>query len=136
MGKLAGNIIWLVHAAFMLWVVLAPFLGSIEQLLLHAIIVPCMCLHWLVNDDTCALTVLESWLRGVPATDSLFHALASPVYKMSESQWSTTAWCAASLLWTVTMYKLNTKHRGEVADLCMHIKKQLLTTQLHNKQHQ
>lgn len=37
-------------------------------------------IHWLCNDNTCALTILEKYLRGVDDKNSFFFAVASSIF--------------------------------------------------------
>ncbi len=57
------KLITFIHLVFILFVLITPFVGSNYFLLLHAIIVPFIILHWIVNDNTCCLTVCERFLR-------------------------------------------------------------------------
>lgn len=40
--------------------------------------------HWYLNDDTCALTYLESYITGSPLTDTFIGRLISPIYLVSD----------------------------------------------------
>src|SRR4029079_19804711 len=55
--------ITLIHILFVLFIVLAPFSNSNYILILHFIFVPFMILHWILNDNTCVLTIIERNLR-------------------------------------------------------------------------
>ena len=43
--------------------VVSPFTNSNYILLLHSIITPFLMLHWVLNDNTCSLTLLEKYVR-------------------------------------------------------------------------
>ena len=94
------------HLLFVAFVTLAPFTSNRALLVLHALIVPFLWLHWLLNDDTCALTVLENRLRGVSNDSSFFHALVSPVYKIRDSTVRALCWGATLALWGLTLRKV------------------------------
>ena len=91
---------------FVAWVCWAPFSGSDTMLVMHALLVPFLWLHWLINDDTCALTLLESWLRGVDARSSFFHRLVSPVFKLHAEHTDYAAWGGTALVWCVSLARL------------------------------
>ena len=53
----------LTHISFILFVIITPFIGSNYFLLLHCIFIPFMVAHWLLNDNTCFLTLVERNIR-------------------------------------------------------------------------
>lgn len=99
---IAASVVWLLHAAFVGFMVWAPFSGDRTALLAHLVVTPFLWLHWLLNADTCVLTVLEQRLRGVDASRSFFHALVSPVYKIPDDGVRALAWAASVALWLKT----------------------------------
>lgn len=105
-NKFLANVCWLLHALFLLWVVVVPFTNNEPMLVLHLIIMPFLWFHWLLNDDTCALTLMERHLRGVDHEDSFFHSLVSPVYKIRDKDARVVSWVVSVLLWLVTVSKV------------------------------
>lgn len=99
-----------VHVMFVAWVMTAAWWPQWEVTMLHAIVMPFLMIHWILNDDTCFLTWLECWLRGIPVSASLMHSIVSPVYKLGKSQASTLAWVVALLVWAASLYRLGTVH--------------------------
>ena len=57
------KLITLIHLLLVLFVALTPFIGTNYFRLLHFITVPFIMLHWICNDNTCVLTVVERFLR-------------------------------------------------------------------------
>jgi hypothetical protein len=55
--------ITLLHTLFVLFVVVTPFIDSNYFLFLHLMIVPFVMFHWVLNDNTCVLTIIERKLR-------------------------------------------------------------------------
>lgn len=105
--NLAAALIWSLHFGFVAFMALAPFLGNRYALVLHAVITPFLWLHWILNDDTCVLTLLEKHLRGLEHDDhSFFYNLVSPVYKVKDGDVRTACWVASVLLWLVTLTKV------------------------------
>ena len=57
------NIITVLHMLFVLFVIVVPFTSSNYLLFLHALFIPFLLFHWVLNDNTCALTIIERKLR-------------------------------------------------------------------------
>lgn len=112
---LAASLVAVLHALFLAWVLLAPWLPQWEMVVLHALVMPFLMLHWLLNDDTCFLTWLECRLRGVPTSGSFVHSIVSPVYRLSETQASGLAWGLGLVLWGISLHRLYARHRHELA---------------------
>lgn len=113
-----ANVCWLLHIAFVLWVLIVPFTRNEPMLVLHLIVLPFLWFHWLVYDDTCALTLMERHLRGVSHDESFFHNLVSPVYKIKDEHIATVSWVLSILLWLITLSKV-LKRPAMVRDVFM-----------------
>jgi hypothetical protein len=105
-STLLANVCWALHLLFVAWVVAVPFTNNEPMLVLHLFVVPFLWFHWLLNDDTCALTLMERHLRGVSAEDSFFHALVSPVYKIQDGDVRAVSKAASAALWLITLSKV------------------------------
>jgi hypothetical protein len=105
-NALLANVCWVLHVLFVLWVIVTPFTNNEPMLVLHLIVMPFLWFHWLLNDDTCALTLAERTLRGVPSEESFFHNLVSPVYKIRDSDLRSASWAISVLLWLATLAKV------------------------------
>jgi len=80
--ELVANLIFFLHMLLVTFIILAPFSNNEGILLLHAITIPFILLHWVTNDNTCCLTVTEAYFRkGVGKEDLFFQKLIGPVYK-------------------------------------------------------
>lgn len=103
-SALAAAVVFGLHAAFVLFMVWAPFASDLAAPTAHAVLTPFLWAHWALNDDTCVLTVAERWLRGLPddSTSSFFHSLVSPVYKVADGDARALAWGASAALWLVS----------------------------------
>jgi hypothetical protein len=108
LGQFAANIIWILHALFILWYVLTPFTNSEPMLVLHFFTGPFLLFHWVVNDDSCSLTLLEMKLRGIEdCKQSFFWNLVSPIYKPQTSETgSQIMWLLTTGIWFVTLVKV------------------------------
>lgn len=101
-GSTMAAVVWVLHVAFVAFMVWAPFSGHRTALLAHLVVTPFLWVHWLLNADACALTMLERSLRGVNESKSFFHALVAPVYKISDADVRVMAWVASVALWICT----------------------------------
>jgi len=75
-----ANLIKIIHLLFVLFIVLTPFFGTEMLLTYHFIAVPFLVLHWITNNDTCALTLLESKVRGVDDNQTFMGNIIKPIY--------------------------------------------------------
>lgn len=110
-STLLANLCWVLHLLFVAWVLITPFTHNEPMLVLHLVILPFLWFHWWMNDDTCALTLMERHLRGVPSTESFFHNLVSPVYKIKDSDLQSMSWLITVVLWLVTLSKVMKRPR-------------------------
>jgi hypothetical protein len=78
------NLIAIIHSLFVLYIVLVPFVASQPDiLLLHVTLLTCLIVHWHLNNDTCALTLLEHYLFPETKKNDLFvQQLVGPVYNL------------------------------------------------------
>ena len=107
MSEFLANLIWLIHVAFILWFIITPFYNSPEMLVLHAMTGLTLFVHWWFNSDDCALTLLETKLRGVEKSESFFHSLVSPIYKFeSDASLRKFIWLVSILFWSISVGKL------------------------------
>ena len=101
-----GTLIWVLHVLLVAFVAFAPFSSERWALVLHFVTVPFLWIHWLMNDDTCALTVLEKAVRGVDDSHSFFYNLVSPVYKVTDDTVRSWCWGLSIALWSLTASKV------------------------------
>ena len=114
------NLIVVLHLIFVLFIVLAPFIGNNYFLILHSIVVPFMMAHWYTNNNNCALTVIERNIRknmnGVETDpdDCFTHNLIAPVYdfKKNNADFTTFIYLITFILWFISLYKLYDNRRN------------------------
>lgn len=107
MSAVLADVVWVAHALFTLWAVVAPFTNQPHVLVAHLVVTPLVWCHWLANDDsTCALSMLEAWLRGVPVANSWVHQLVGPIYGLNQTSAGALVWAASVGLWLVTLSKV------------------------------
>lgn len=85
-----ADLILLIHLLMAIYLAFLPFCTStLRHLQLHLMCLMCILVHWYVNDNTCALTLLEKHLRklaGQPvrSKDTFFGRIFNPVYKVPD----------------------------------------------------
>lgn len=121
----------IIHLIVILFVLIAPFSNSNYLLLLHAIIVPFIILHWLLNNNTCCLTLMEKYIRekntgtNCKEGDCFTYQLVAPIYDFNKDHeaFSTFIYVLTFSLWFISIYNINTKiYDGEIKtinDLCI-----------------
>lgn len=113
MHLLLLRIITLIHLLFVLFVIFTPFIGSPYFLLLHLILVPFIIIHWICNDNTCVLTVIEKYLKKkiygkVDEKECITCRLIEPVYdfKKNYQTFSLSIYVITTFLWLITVGRL------------------------------
>lgn len=83
-----ADIVRFLHICLILFIIVVPFWkGSSWALLcLHAMACMTLIAHWIMNEDTCFLTLVECFFRGVQPDKSFMHSLVSPVYKIEDEE--------------------------------------------------
>ena len=100
------NIIFALHALLLLFLIIIPFVNDERLLQMYSILIPFIFYHWSVNDDTCAMTQLETYMTGKNKDDTFFHRLVSPVYKMDNTAANNLLKSTLFFLWMFTQYRL------------------------------
>jgi hypothetical protein len=79
------------HLLLILFIVITPFFNTNYYLLMHVIIVPFIIIHWITNNNICALTVAEYYIteivtgKPVEQQESFFARLVEPVYDFKKN---------------------------------------------------
>jgi len=130
MSCLLLYVILAIHILLMLFILLVPFFGSNYLLTMHFIIVPFIILHWVVNNNTCALTIMEHKIRETmtgtvcDVNDCITYRIISPVYDFNKNynNFSSIIYIVTISLWLITAYRLYRKYKsGEIrsiVDVC------------------
>ena len=116
------KIVSLLHILFVIFVIVAPFMGSNYFLMLHAIFIPFIIMHWICNDNTCVLTIIERNLKKklygkVDEQECITCKLIEPVYdfRKNYAQFSLIIYAIAIFLWLITVGNLYYKYsKGEI----------------------
>lgn len=117
------NLITVLHIIVVLFIILAPFSNSNYLLFLHAVFVPFIIFHWLINNNTCSLTIAEKYIReqtyGVKAdvNDCFSYKFIAPIYDFNKNykEYSAFTYMTTILLWAISVYNLSYKYKnGEI----------------------
>lgn len=120
----------IIHLIVIIFVLAAPFSDSNYLILLHAIVIPFIILHWLLNNNTCCLTVAEKYIRekntgtSVKEGDCFTYQLVAPIYDFNKNHqaFSTFIYILTINLWFVSVYNVSNKFcTGQIKsinDLC------------------
>lgn len=127
MNEIILKLIVVIHILFILFVIVVPFTNSTYLLFLHVIICPFVMIHWLMNDNTCALTLMEKYVRQkvngdqpVKDEDCFTCRIIDPIYKFTNNftDQSTIAYIVVTILWFISLFKLYYKFRsGEITSV-------------------
>jgi len=104
-------IIKTLHWSFFVWMTVTPFTNNRENLVLHAILCPFLLFHWILNNDTCAVTELEKKISGkTENTQTFVGSIISPIYKFVDKvdvpDDKKITKLTLLLLWVLTIKKL------------------------------
>lgn len=120
----------IIHLIVIIFVLAAPFSNSNYLMLLHTIVVPFIILHWLLNNNTCCLTVAEKYIREkntgatVKSDDCFTYQLVAPIYDFNKDHksFSSFIYILTIGLWLGSVYNLTnkfcTKEINSINDLC------------------
>ena len=100
------NIIFTIHLAFTIAMLIVPFVGTVKHLEFYALLVPFLFFHWTTNDDTCALTQLEVWLTGKDKYDTFMGRIMSPIYNIDDHAASYLIKVVFFSLWLFVQFRL------------------------------
>lgn len=111
------QLITLLHVIFVIFVVVTPFIGSNYFLFIYSIFIPFMILHWICNDNTCVLTIIERKLRKeiygkVDEEDCVTCRLIEPIYDFRKNykSFSMIIYGITILLWFIAVGKLYSRY--------------------------
>jgi hypothetical protein len=100
------NIIFFVHLIILLIGILIPFVGQARELRAYSILMVIIFFHWMMNDDTCALTQLEAKIFGKEPSQTFTSQIISPIYKIDDNKSKDLIKTIFFLLWLFTQWRL------------------------------
>jgi len=121
----------IIHLIVIIFVLAAPFSDSNYLILLHIIVVPFIILHWLLNNNTCCLTIAEKYIREkntgttIKEDDCFTYQLVAPIYDFNKDHqaFATFIYILTISLWFVSVYNISNKictgKINSINDLCL-----------------
>jgi hypothetical protein len=114
MNEICLYLIMFIHVICILFIIVVPFTNNLLFLLLHSIIVPFMIFHWILNNNTCALTLMEQSIRcklygTYPNSNECFIGnIIEPIYDVTQNHkdLSSVIYISAISLWLISLSKL------------------------------
>lgn len=104
---LLANFIKVLHLLFIIFILTGWTQNDVMTMILYVTTVFTLQVHWLGNDDTCALTLMEQKLRGKEyKEETFFGQLVKPVYKMDNEFNNQLGYLVTTILFAVVVYKL------------------------------
>jgi hypothetical protein len=97
-------IITLLHILVLAWALIAPITKTLR--VSYVLLMPVLMLHWLLLDDTCALTLLENHLRGCDTKESFVHQFVTKIYNVPDGIIGSLTWVYAIATWLYAISKV------------------------------
>jgi hypothetical protein len=115
------KIIVIIHILFVLFIVLTPFTNSNYLLFLHSIVIPCVLIHWYLNENICALTIMEKKIREKingaqnAERDCFTCKIIEPIYdfKNNYKKQDIFIYVTTIMLWFISIGKLYKKFKNK-----------------------
>lgn len=97
----------MIHYILVMFIIITPFTGGLHALIVHIASSVSILFHWVVNNDTCCLTLLENKLRGVESSSSFINGVVSPIYKFAEDDVNKLSYITLTVLCGISAYNLH-----------------------------
>lgn len=118
MHNLVLKTITFLHLLFTLFIMLAPITNSNYLQLLHSVFVPFLVVHWELNDHTCAVTIMERYIRKYvmeeeyKENECITCRLVEPVYDFKNNHKAFTKFIYSTTLalWLISLSSLYCKY--------------------------
>lgn len=105
--KILENFIRFLHILIVLFIIGAPFSNDPRVLIVHITSCISLLVHWYLNNDTCCLTLVESYLSGKKKKETFMGRLISPVYTLDESTTSKVTYYSTIALMLVSIFRFS-----------------------------
>lgn len=111
------KIIQLIHLIIFLFIIFAPLSDNKEILFLHVIFIPLLFIHWMTNNNICAITELEMQLRKKinsnpdNSKENCFTCkIIDPVFDLNKSEQNNVIYGTTFALWLWSLNKILLKY--------------------------
>lgn len=107
----------IIHLIVIIFVLATPFSNSNYLMLLHIIVVPFIIIHWILNNNTCCLTVMERCIREstmgtkINVEDCFTYQIVAPIYDFSKEHetFATIIYILTISVWLISVYNISNK---------------------------
>lgn len=116
----------IIHIIVIIFVLCVPFSNSNYLLLVHIVVVPFIMLHWILNNNTCCLTIAEKYIRQelsqtkINEEDCFTYKLIAPIYDFNKNykNFDTFIYILTLSTWLISIYNITGKiFNGEIKTL-------------------
>lgn len=98
------RLISLVHGLLVVYVLTGPFwLRDPRWQVMYLVVGGTLLMHWRLNSDACAVTLLEAWASGKPVSETFTSRLVGPVFDQREWMYSV----GVLVLMIIMVFRLN-----------------------------
>lgn len=105
--NLLSGTVTTIHYLVLAFVLITPFTNNIQLLILYSVFIPFLYLHWLTNNNVCALTTLERMIKG--NNKQCFTCdIINPIFNfhMDYDEYSRYTYLITGFLWIIVILKL------------------------------
>ena len=95
-------LVQLIHCIFVFAIILVPFSNNTPLLEMYVMFIPFLAFHWIVNDNTCALTLLECYITGNDRKKAFIGRVVEPIYDINDNY----IYFITFILYCISMYKI------------------------------
>lgn len=104
---MSSRVISAVHVLMLAAGFLIPFTNNTILLKQYSLAIPFLMFHWTINDDTCALTVIEQFVRGEADKKKTFAGqIMNKIYILPDDLWGRIIKTAFFGLWLLVQFRL------------------------------
>lgn len=100
------GVIRIFHISIIIFIIYGVFSNNYDILLINFSILTSILVHWVLNNDVCALTIIEKMITGNDDKDTFIHSLVSPFYNIDDTELSKIIKMITILIYGLTSLKL------------------------------
>lgn len=107
MNQTALLIIRIIHIVLIGMTIIVPWLNNPMLNCMYFISIPFLLLHWVTNNDTCVLSIIERVVRGLDdKKDCFICTVLEPVFKVNHLPMSELLYVISIGLWSYVCYNI------------------------------
>lgn len=99
-------IIQILHLLLILYVLYGPLLKNPLNMFVYLLIIPMLVLHWVFNNNSCMLTILESKMRNISLDKGFIYRVITPIFKINHLELSNVIYFVTITWWIWVMIKM------------------------------